>query len=947
MMSKSITARISFLILVALFVSVKSGHATHIRAGEITAELISCQNFSYRFFITGYTDTGSDVLFGGGEIKYGDGTTDTFETGNPEIFEDLGDEIALNIFIKEHTFPGPGVYKISFREFNRNEGIANMDNSVNTPFYIETVLVIDPFFGCNETPVLTNPPIDRACIGVAFLHNAGAVDPDGDSLSYEFTIPKMDQDIPVVNYRYPNVHDIAVYDARNEEMTGAASFDIDPITGDLVWDAPGGEGEYNMAFVVKEWRKIEGEWYNIGYVTRDMQVIVEDCDNERPEIFPPPDTCVVAGSQLQVDVFAEDPDGHNLIFESFGEPFEILNSPASYTPFPPSSQPSPATLTFSWNTNCNHIRQQPYQVRFKATDQPPVGEGPKLADFATWFVTIVGPPPEGLAANQGNGNFVNLSWDPYLCGNASSMEIWRRVDSNPFEPDHCELGMPENAGYELIDIVDINTDNYRDNNNGLGLEYGANYCYRLVAVFESLDGMKSIVSAEACVELVEIDGKFGSLTTNVSVETTDTDNGEIFVRWTSPFDIDPAVFPAPYTYELYRGQGFSSASYELISGGRIADTTFTDTGLNTTDQVYNYIVRVFDGNLNPIDTTLSASSVRLEPSPLAGAMELSWSAQVPWSNVAANYPSHLVYRDNVDPGDPDLLVLIDSVNVLQNGLTYLDDGSATGENGLRDTQEYCYYIITRGVYGNDKISEPLVNRSQIVCAQPNDTVPPCPPLALEIANSPDCETFLMDKPCDYDEFFNDIEWEVNTDPGCDDDVRSYNIYFSPSGLEEDFTLIDNVTSTFYTHFNLPSFKGCYRITAIDRSGNESEPSQVVCNDNCPNYELPNVFTPNSDGYNDTFQAYNIAIPDETGGNVFNCPRFVISVEFSVYNRYGKLVYSNIQEPEQGILINWDGQTNEGTTVSTGVYYYLAKVIFDVLDPGQQRQDIKGWVQVLK
>ena len=118
-------------IILSFFSEVK---ATHIRAGEVTADLISCQNFTYRFTITGYTDLGSDVIFGGGEINYGDGVIETFETGEFDVFEDLGDLRAINIYFKDHTFPGPGIYKISFREFNRNADIVNMDNSVNTPF---------------------------------------------------------------------------------------------------------------------------------------------------------------------------------------------------------------------------------------------------------------------------------------------------------------------------------------------------------------------------------------------------------------------------------------------------------------------------------------------------------------------------------------------------------------------------------------------------------------------------------------------------------------------------------------------------------------------------------------------------------------------------------------------------------------------------------------------
>ena len=332
-----------------------------------------------------------------------------------------------------------------------------MDNSVNTPFYVETVIIINPFLGCNETPVLLNPPIDDACVGVTYLHNAGAVDPDGDSLSYEFTIPKQDQDVPVVNYQFPDDHDIALYDAKNEDKSGPASFTLDQETGDIIWDAPGGEGEYNWAFKVIEWRKIDGEWYQMGYVTRDMQVNVTDCNNEPPEIEPPPDTCVIAGDLLQQEIVATDPDNDPIILTSFGSVYEVNSSPASYSPYPDVVQPSPATLNFSWLTDCYHVREREYQVTVKATDQPDIsqGRGPKLSDFASWFIRVVGPPPEGLIAEQGKGAKVELSWDSYICDQATEMQVWRRVDSYEFEPDHCELGMPDYAGYELITTLDI------------------------------------------------------------------------------------------------------------------------------------------------------------------------------------------------------------------------------------------------------------------------------------------------------------------------------------------------------------------------------------------------------------------------------------------------------------------------------------------------------------
>jgi gliding motility-associated-like protein len=919
--------------------------ATHIRAGEVTAHLISCQNYTYRFTVTGYTDLGSDVVFGGGEINYGDGVIEEFETGNFDYFEDLGDLRAINIYFKEHTFPGPGIYKISFREFNRNADIVNMDNSVNTPFYVETVIVIDPFLGCNNTPVLLNPPIDDACIGVTYLHNAGAIDADGDSLSYEFTIPKQDQDIPVVNYRFPDEHDLANYSAQNEDKTGPASFILDQETGDIIWNAPGGEGEYNWAFKVVEWRKIDGQWFQLGYVTRDMQVNVTDCDNEPPEIEPPPDTCVVAGDFLKETITATDPDSDPIILSSFGSVFEVP-SPASYSPYPPVAQPSPASINFSWQTQCSHVREREYQVHFKAVDQPDIsmGRGPKLADFATWFIRVVGPPPEGLMAVQGKGNEVELSWDAYTCDQANQMQVWRRVDSYEFEPGHCELGMPDYAGYELVDVLDIDQNSYLDDEN---VEYGVTYCYRLVAVFQDPAGGESVVSSESCVMIEPYEGDFGSLITNVSVTETDDTNGEIFIRWTSPFDIDPAKFPPPYSYELYRSEGLAPSQLQLISGGKITDTTFVDSGLNTVSLPYNYTVVVYDNDNDAIDTTASASSVRLNPSAITGALELTWMAKVPWSNISQQYPMHLIYRDNMIEGQPKTLVLIDSVNVSQDGFIYLDDGSITGANSLIDTQEYCYYVTTKGTYGNDKIIEPLINDSQIACAQPNDTIHPCTPKDFVLVNlnvDSTCASFLNDKPCEFNDFFNELNWEVNTDGDCDEDVRSYNIYFSETGADGTFTLIDNVVSTSYVHEGLSSFKGCYKISAVDRSGNESELSEAICNDNCPYYELPNVFTPNDDGVNDRFQAFNI-FDEQTNQN--KCPRFVKSVDFFVYDRNGKEVYSNIDKKERGILINWNGRNNLGADMPSGVYFYLAEVTFDVLDQDSKKTSYRGWLQLLK
>jgi gliding motility-associated-like protein len=350
-------------------------------------------------------------------------------------------------------------------------------------------------------------------------------------------------------------------------------------------------------------------------------------------------------------------------------------------------------------------------------------------------------------------------------------------------------------------------------------------------------------------------------------------------------------------------------------------------------------VVLYDATDRAVDTSGVGSSVRLAPTPLVGGVALNWQAEVPWSNNTEGYPYHYIYRNRVPGHDESALVLIDSVDVNMNGFRYTDDGSVTGEGPLSDLLVYCYYVTTQGSYGNEKIVAPLLNNSQVVCTQPNDTIPPCAPMAVSIPNAEisDCEAFLSHKACDFDDFANTVIW--SRDPSdCDEDVGGYNIYFSYTGAEDSFEKIATVSDTFYVDGPLSSFAGCYKVSAMDRSGNESGLSEMVCNDNCPNYELPNVFTPNADGSNDVFRAFD--------NPRTKCPRFVESVKFIVYNRWGKEVYSYESGGERSIFINWDGRTNEGELVAAGLYYYTADVKFVYLDPNRGHRQFKDWVQVL-
>ena len=103
--------------------------------------------------------------------------------------------------------------------------------------------------------------------------------------------------------------------AQNETKNGPATLTIVLSTGDLCWDSPAVAGQYNIAFIIEEWR--DGGPL-IGEITRDMQMIVTDSRNSRPLLDPLPDLCREAGSLIQVPIRASDPDGNRVEISAFG-----------------------------------------------------------------------------------------------------------------------------------------------------------------------------------------------------------------------------------------------------------------------------------------------------------------------------------------------------------------------------------------------------------------------------------------------------------------------------------------------------------------------------------------------------------------------------------------------------------------------------------------------------
>ncbi|MCH2198530.1 MAG: gliding motility-associated C-terminal domain-containing protein [Flavobacteriales bacterium] len=868
-------------LLIFAFISM-AALATHNRAGEITYTHIS--GFTYEVVIT--TCTKSSVIADRQwlNINWGDlptgGTLDSLERESISPVPDA--DAQINIYRGTHTYSGPGQYLIQMADPNRNEGVHNIPNSVEEEFCVQTLLIINPQAGHNNSVQLLNPAKEEACLARVWQHNPGAYDPDGDILTYSLITPlgrDLDEDgwnDPVPGYELPDD-----YTESPDDI-----FFIDPNDGTVTWDVTSWPpGEYNIAILIEEWREVAGQLVKVGHVIRDMQILVEQCPNNPPIIEEVLDTCVEAFTNLTLQIAASDIDGDPIDLEAFGGPLTEVENQAFFT------DNNDDTGVFSWTPECEEVRLNPYQVTFKATDFSTTVD---LSDFMTVNITVVAPAVENPTVEPDGNSFV-LNWDPNICidhltdlqVSQSVYKIYRRQGSYGFEPDFCETGVPDYTGFELIDTVEgLENTNYIDTE---GVFFGGEFCYMIVTCFP--DGAESYASEEFCASII----KEVPVMTNADVNVTDATNGEIYVAWSPATQLDQENFPGPYYYELLHGEGYGGANDVIFTSTPNAnlfneDTTFVHTGIDTETTAHTYRVNLFSGE-DFVGSAFQASSLYLELESGDETITLFVNDLTPWTNT-----QYEIYR--LDPGETDF-ALIATV-----------DEPIYEDIGLPNNVEICYYVQSIGAYTVPESGtiDPILNKSQEACGFAVDLTPPCPP---ELSIEPDCE---------LEQAF--LTW-TNPNESCEltDDTELYNLYYAPT-TDQDLEFVVTLTGAELTEYiwneegDLNSIAGCYAVTALDSltpdlngdiRRNESEFSNVVCIDNCPLYFLPNVFSPNNDGSNDVFTAFPF--------------KFVESVEFFVFNRWGIQVFET-RDP----LVSWDGTDQEtGEICADGTYYYTARV----------------------
>ena len=102
----------------------------------------------------------------------------------------------------------------------------------------------------------------------------------------------------------------------------------------------------------------------------------------------------------------------------------------------------------------------------------------------------------------------------------------------------------------------------------------------------------------------------------------------------------------------------------------------------------------------------------------------------------------------------------------------------------------------------------------------------------------------------------------------------------------------------------PESTTTYTLTKQQCNVMTTDTVRVTVKDCNPLSEIPNIFTPNGDGINDTFNFSIVGASD---------------VSFTIYNRWGNIIQNSTLASHT--YISWDGHTTSGEACGEGVYFY--------------------------
>ena len=257
--------KVLFLILMTLTLSSKLFPA--IIGGEIKVENINGTEIKVSITVCHTFNNIGDSI----GVDFGDGTTSIIARidliSNSSYYK--------SVYQGFHTYASNGVYVVSTDFINWPYGIVNIPNSLGAPFGLSSIVKVNNLN--NLSPVFQNTLLtDTAIVGLVYIYNPLAYDPDGDSIAYRLIDCIGENSNPISGYFVPT------------DLT------LDSLTGDITWNLPPGEGMWAIAYLIEEWRnsnELISKTMRQMIITVTNQSAIGQTDiNNKINIFPNPTT---------------------------------------------------------------------------------------------------------------------------------------------------------------------------------------------------------------------------------------------------------------------------------------------------------------------------------------------------------------------------------------------------------------------------------------------------------------------------------------------------------------------------------------------------------------------------------------------------------------------------------------------------------------------------------
>jgi len=284
---------------------------------------------------------------------------------------------------------------------------------------------------CNSSAQITSPPIPYVCVNQPVSFNMGALDPDGNTLTYQLVNALTGATTPVT------------YNAGYNGTVPIPGVTIDPNTGQITF-TPTITGNFVFAVIITEY---DANGNIVGTVTQDFQFIVINCTNQVPQ---PPAAGIVnfvgqgaitatnsievcEGDNFCFDLVFTDPNPADILIVTSNITQTFPNATVTYV----GTNPVTATVCGTVQTGAPPASVISFQVEDNACPIAGISAFPVLVNvisstFAGLDVTMC----EGVGVQLNAGGGSNFQWtalvgDPIVVGTNFSCNPCQDPIANP------------------------------------------------------------------------------------------------------------------------------------------------------------------------------------------------------------------------------------------------------------------------------------------------------------------------------------------------------------------------------------------------------------------------------------------------------------------------------------------------------------------------------------